>query len=65
MAFWSGDIASSTALFGVGTVASTSRAAAAVSAPRSPTYTAKRAFAGRESVLQRVVDPHQILTANG
>ena len=61
MAFWFGETARSTALSGVGTDARISRAVAAVSAPRSPRYTAKRALAAARPELQRVVEDHQIL----
>ncbi len=65
MAFWFGDTASSTALLGVGTSARTSRAVAAVSEPRSPTYTAKRAFAARDPYFSASSSRTRSLTGNG
>ena len=65
IARWSGETASSTALSGVGTSARISRAVAAVSSPRPPTYTAKRALAARDPYFSASSRVTRSMVGNG
>ena len=65
IARWFGETASSTALSGVGTFARMSLAAAAVSSPSSPRYTAKRALAAREPYFRASSRTTRSSTGNG